>query len=103
MSQAQTGTIVDSLNPGTPKAASAVKSSTVDDASVAALKALGVNKKAEDLNEVYIFNDNMKSADFFLVNTSGKVVDTKSKNKDGNDYYYVVEKGGRIAAVYVEN
>ena len=39
--------------------------------------------------------------DFFLVNTSGKVIDTKSKNKDGNDYNFVVSKGGSILGYYV--
>lgn len=36
----------------------------------------------------------------------GKVIDTNSKNKDGNDYYYVVQKNGKtgkIVAVYVED
>ena len=41
--------------------------------------------------------------DFFLVNTSGKVIDSKSKNKDGNDYQFVVAKGGSILGYYVED
>ena len=65
-----------------------------------------VNKDADDLSELYIFADTV-SDDFFLVNTSGKVIDTNSKNKDGNDYVYVVRKNsskpGEIVAVYVED
>ena len=49
------------------------------------------------------YNDKAPADAFFLVNTSGKVIDSTSKNKDGNDYYYVVNKGGKIAAVYVED
>ena len=67
------------------------------------MKDLGVNKKADDLNELYIIDDSISSNDYFLVNTSGKVIDTKSKNKEGNDYIYVVKKGGKIAAIYAEN
>lgn len=71
---------------------------------LAALQGLGVNKKVGDLSEAYIFDEAVVTKDdYFLVNTSGKVIDTKSKNKDGNDYVIVVEKGGRIAAVYVES
>ena len=36
-------------------------------------------------------------ASSFSVNTSGKVINKpKSKNKDGNDYQFVVAKGGSI-------
>ena len=77
--------------------------SGVNDANLAKLKDLGVNKKADDLNELYIIDDSISSNDYFLVNTSGKVIDTKSKNKEGNDYIYVVKKGGKIAAIYAEN
>jgi len=38
----------------------------------------------------------MSTDNYFLVNTSGKVTDSKSKNKDGNDFQYVVAKGGKI-------
>ncbi|MCB7319136.1 argininosuccinate lyase [Lacrimispora sp. 210928-DFI.3.58] len=75
-----------------------------------------VTKDAEDLSEAYTWaaladtaTDAEKAArkelreSFILVNTSGKVIDTKSKNKDGNDYYYVVSKGGVIEGVYVED
>ena len=80
-------------------------SAGVNDTNIAALKKLGVNKDAKDLSELYImeYNDKAPADAFFLVNTSGKVIDSKSKNKDGNDYYYVVNKGGKIAAVYVED
>ena len=43
-----------------------------------------VSKKAEDLKEAYTVTT--PSADYFLVNTSGSVVDKKSKSKDGDDY-----------------
>ena len=72
---------------------------------IKALKEFGVNKDADDLKELYIMDYNADAPEgaFFLVNTSGKVIDSKSKNKDGNDYYYVVQKGGKIVAVYVED
>ena len=77
--------------------------------SQANLDALGVNKKLEDIQELAVFTrkaDNKvgtKVEDFFLVNTSGKVIDSKSKNKDGNDYNFVVSKGGSILGYYVED
>ena len=48
-------------------------------------------------------NNQAVKGKYFIVNTSGKVIDSKSKNKDGNDYYYVIKKGGQIAAIYAEN
>ena len=45
----------------------------------------------------------LKAGDYVLVNTSGKVIDSKGKNKDGNDYYYVTDSKGVITNVYVEN
>ena len=90
----------------------------ISEANVKLLKGLGVNKDASDLSELYIINydrkdaagkreaDAISASDYFLVNTSGKVIDTNSKNKDGNDYYYVVQKNGKtgkIVAVYVED
>ena len=68
-------------------------------------------KKAEDISEAYTIrykayaSSDMTTHEYFLVNTSGKVIDSKSKNKDGNDYYYVVEKAGKvgnIVAIYTE-
>ncbi|MDM8299160.1 argininosuccinate lyase, partial [Enterocloster aldenensis] len=79
------------------------------------LKAVGINKKIDDISELFIFKNVKTEAGktkttygvnkdkYFLVNTSGKVVDSKSKNKDGNDYQYVVAKGGQILAIYVED
>ena len=66
---------------------------------------LGLNKKVDDIKELYIINDGkgMSTDDYFLVNTSGKVIDSKSKNKDGNDFQYVVAKGGKIIGIYVED
>ena len=68
-------------------------------------------KKAEDLSEAYTiaYNGTVSGVqyDYILVNTSGKVINTKSKNKDGNDYYYVTQKlssgENAIVAVYVED
>ena len=78
---------------------------TVTEAKVQTLKNLyDVNKDKDDLSELYLFPDT-KADDFFLVNTSGKVIDSKARNKDGNDYVYVTLKGnpGKIVAVYVED
>ena len=68
------------------------------------LSALGINKKADDIDELYVIK-NIAGADhnkYFLVNTSGKVIDSKSRNKDGNDYYYTVDGSGNILAIYTE-
>ena len=80
------------------------------------LEALGVNKKPADIQEIAVITRDVTNADgttstkngtdpdeFFLVNTSGKVIDSKSKNKDGNDYQFVVAKGGAILGYYVED
>ena len=80
------------------------------------LDKLGVNKKAEDIQEIAVISRTITKDDgttetkvgtnpgeFFLVNTSGKVIDSKSKNKDGNDYQFVVAKGGAILGYYVED
>ena len=65
------------------------------------------NKKAEDLTEAYKISFTQSDEDvkheYVLVNTSGKVIDSKGKNKDGNDYYYVTDSKGVITNVYVEN
>ena len=73
----------------------------------------GSTKKAEDLSEAYTitYKDKTQTGGveytYILVNTSGKVIDGKGKNKDGNDYYYVTEKKASgenaIVAVYVED
>ncbi|WP_027640286.1 hypothetical protein [Enterocloster clostridioformis] len=77
------------------------------------LKAANINKGLDGLREVYIFgkkddNGNFKASeldtkDYFLVNTSGKVLDSKGRHKDGSDYYYALTSGGKIAAIYVED
>ena len=76
------------------------------------LRAANINKDLEDLREVYIFgkdeNGNFKASeldtkDYFLVNTSGKVLDSKGRHKDGSDYYYALTSGGKIAGIYVED
>lgn len=71
----------------------------------------GSTKKAEDLTEAYSISYkgtvNGVKYEYILVNTSGKVIDSRSKSKDGNDYYYVTEKKtngeNAIVAVYVED
>ena len=85
----------------------------VTESNIAALKDLGVNKDADDLSELYIIGKDadgkyeLNNEDFFLVNTSGKVIDTNSKSKDGNDYVFVTKKAGsepgQIVAIYVED
>ena len=84
--------------------------------SQANLDALGINKKLDDIQEIAVITRTVTNTDgttevkkgtdtdeFFLVNTSGKVIDSKSKNKDGNDYQFVVAKGGAILGYYVED
>ena len=64
------------------------------------LSALGINKKAVDVAELYVPNNTSK--EFALVNTSGKIMDSNGKSKDGNDYYFVV-KNKKVVAIYLEN
>ncbi|MFQ8720517.1 MAG: argininosuccinate lyase [Enterocloster sp.] len=80
-----------------------------------AVKAAGITKSVKDLDEVYLIKNDTESAannttvygtdknDFRLVNTSGKIIDSKSRNKDGNDFYYVVNNSGEITAIYTED
>ena len=73
----------------------------------------GNTKKAEDLSEAYTIDysklkfDKNTEKEYILVNTSGKIIDGKSKSKDGSDYNYVTEKQANgengIVAVYVED
>ncbi len=70
------------------------------------LKTIGLNKKPEDIKELYVINDGKNVASYktyFLVNTSGKIINSNSKNTDGSDYRYLVEKNSGIRAVYVED
>lgn len=72
------------------------------------IEALGINKDTDDLQQIAVITGKDGKAgtnaeEFFLVNTSGKVIDSKSKNKDGNDYQFVVAKGGAILGYYVED
>ena len=60
-----------------------------------------VTKKAEDLKEAWTVNT--PSDEYFLVNTSGTVIDKKSKSKDGDDYVFVTDRNGKIVGVYVED
>ncbi len=60
-----------------------------------------VTKKAEDLKEAWTVNT--PSDAYFLVNTSGTVIDKKSKSKDGDDYVFVTDRNGKIVGVYVED
>ena len=60
-----------------------------------------VTKKSDDLKEAY--DVTTPSDTYFLVNTSGSVVDKKSKSKDGDDYVFVTGTKGVIIGVYVED
>ena len=62
------------------------------------LKKLGINKKVDDVKELY---EVTASDDYKLINTSGKIVDKSGKSKDGNDFIYVTNKE-TIKAIYVE-
>ena len=80
--------------------------STTNPSSVT-LSSYGISKKADDIDELYIIpstdQDGQNVAGkYFLVNTSGKVIDNKSRNRDGNDYYYCVNTSGNIVAIYTE-
>ncbi|GAA6270387.1 argininosuccinate lyase [Enterocloster alcoholdehydrogenati] len=82
--------------------------SVSQDITQANIDALGINKDTDDIKEIAVITgkDGKVGTDakqFFLVNTSGKVIDSKSKNKDGNDYQFVVAKGGAILGYYVED
>ena len=68
------------------------------DVTEANLKALGINKKVDDVKELYKVAE---SDDYKLINTSGKIVDKSGKSKDGNDFIYVTKKEA-ITAIYVE-
>lgn len=82
-----------------------------DDQKDAVLKALKLSKKPEDVKELYIVGGTLADGkvtpasykEYSLVNTSGKIINSNSKNVDGNDYRYLVEKNVGIKAVYVEN
>ena len=81
--------------------------STTNPSSVT-LSSYGISKKADDIDELYIIpstdQDGQNVAGkYFLVNTSGKVIDNKGKNKDGSDYYYVTDSNGKITNIYVED
>ena len=76
------------------------------------LEDANINKDLEDLDEVYIFytgedgSEEVSAIDtskYFVVNTSGKVSDSKGRHKDGNDFVYALTTGGDIADVYVED
>ena len=73
-----------------------------------------LNKDADDLRELYVFgtaedgNGGYTTAsglgsDYILINTSGKVIDGRSRSKDGSDYYYVTNNRGQIMAIYLED
>ena len=72
-----------------------------------------LNKDADELDELYVFNTDNSTGKwvttgldeevYFLVNTSGRVVDNKGRSKDGNDYYFVTGNKGQILAIYLED
>ena len=85
-------------------------SSATDAVKASKLASVGVNKKGEDIKDLILIKDangvegkGQSSDNFFLVNTSGKVIDNKTKSTDGNDYVYVTAKGGKILAIYSED
>ena len=63
------------------------------------------SKKVKDLKEAYVLKDSKdaEAAKYILVNTSGTVIDKKSKSKDGDDYVFVTDKNGVIQGIYVED
>ena len=80
--------------------------SATDDDKATALSDVGVNKKGADIKDLYIIDKTVSatsSDNYFLVNTSGKVIDSKTKSTDGSDFVFVTEKGGRILAIYSED
>ena len=64
------------------------------------LSAYGINKKAKDVDELYV--PLAGTTEHLLVNTSGKIMESNGKNKDGNDYNFVV-KNKKVVAIYLEN
>ena len=74
---------------------------TTQNPSTVDLGALGITRKAEDIDELYIIPEYTKDQ-YTLVNTSGKIIDRKSRNKDGNDFIYCVNASGVIKAIYTE-
>ena len=72
-----------------------------------------LNKDADELDELYVFNTDNSTGKwvttgldeevYFLVNTSGRVVDNKGRSKDCNDYYFVTGNKGQILAIYLED
>ena len=75
---------------------------TEDEIKATDLDSYGITKKADDIDELYLVKDKADKDAYKLVNTSGKIIDKKSKNKDGNDYYYTVGSNGQILAIYTE-
>ena len=69
-----------------------------------------LNQDNDDLDELWVFNLNdddnaigLDEDEYFLVNTSGRVVDSRGRSKDGSDYYFVTGSQGQILAVYLED
>ena len=84
-----------------------VNVTSTTDPSTVTLSDYGISKKADDIDELYLIPSTDKdgltvAGKYFVVNTSGKVVDSKSRNKDGNDYYYCENSSGNIVAIYTE-
>lgn len=76
-----------------------------------------VTKKNKDLAEAYNLPDGVNTVTiderdsegrgtvrkYYLINSSGKIIDSNAKNKDGNDYYIVTSKTNGIVGVYLED
>lgn len=78
---------------------------STDEVKAEQLSNIGVNKKGADIKDLYMINggSGLSSDNYFLVNTSGKVIDSKTKSTDGSDFVYVTAKGGKILAIYSED
>lgn len=76
-----------------------------------------VTKKNKDLAEAYNLPDGVDTVTtderdsegrgtvrkYYLVNSSGKIIDSNAKSRDGNDYYIVTSKTKGIVGVYLED
>lgn len=61
-------------------------------------------KQAEDGDQEWKVNDGVYGADqFYLINTAGKVIEKKSKAKDGDDYKITVGANYKITNVLLED
>lgn len=76
-----------------------------------------VSKKNKDLSEAYTLPDNQDTANmdtrdaagigsvfkFYLVNASGKIVDSNTTSRDGDGFRIVTSKSKGIVGIYVDD